>query len=100
MLRAERFGDEPRGLFASVSIAWFGAFLVRHSHSERHLVRTMNDSQHLDALRMDPVHEPILPYDELSNRRVIVLRNLATAFCENAERSRCGDELAHDAVAA
>ena len=75
---AERRGDEPRLLLASASIALFG--VVRHSHCRRHLSRTMNDSQHLDVLRMDAVHKPILPHEEFSNRRVVVLRNPAAAF--------------------
>jgi hypothetical protein len=45
----------------------------------------MNDSQDVDALWMDAVHEAILPHDEFSNRRVVVLRNPPTAFRENAE---------------
>jgi hypothetical protein len=56
----------------------------------------MNDSQDVDALRMDTVHKPILAYDEFSNRRIVVLRNPATPFREDAERSRGGDQLAHD----
>jgi hypothetical protein len=52
----------------------------------------MNDSQHVYALRMDSVHKPILAYDKLSNRRIVVLGNPATAFREDAERSRGGDQ--------
>jgi hypothetical protein len=56
----------------------------------------MNDSQHLDTLRVDAIHEPILPHDELSNRWVVVFRNPPAAYCEHAERAGCADEFAHD----
>ncbi|MBP1685950.1 MAG: hypothetical protein H6Q33_2093 [Deltaproteobacteria bacterium] len=56
----------------------------------------MDDSQHLDAVGMDTIHEPILAYDELSNRRIVVLRDPATAFCENTEGPRGRGSLAYN----
>jgi len=56
----------------------------------------MNDSQHLDPLRMDTVDKPVPPNDELPNRRIVVLGNPPSSLREDAQRSCCDDEFAHN----
>ena len=61
---------------------------VRPSDPRRHLLRTVNNSHHLDPLWLDTVHEAVLPNDQFSNCRVVVFGYLAASLGEDNERSR------------
>jgi hypothetical protein len=56
----------------------------------------MDDPQHLDPFWVATVNEAVLPNDQFSNRRIVILGYPATSFGEDTEQPSSSHEFAHN----